>query len=114
MKKGVRAVSKAVAIVLAVVMLVAGIGIGIVVAPYAAGAGVGAPGGLSGEIPIGALLPLSGPLAAFGANDKVAIEIAVGEVNELLESVGANWKLKLYVEDTETNPSVALEKLTSL
>ena len=114
MKKGVRAVSKAVAIALAVVMLVAGIGIGIVVAPYAAGAGVGAPGGLSGEIPIGALLPLSGPLAAFGANDKVAIEIAVGEVNELLESVGANWKLKLYVEDTETNPSVALEKLTSL
>lgn len=70
--------------------------------------------GLSGEIPIGALLPLSGPLAAFGANDKVAVEIAVQEVNEFLERAGAGWKLKIYIEDTETNPSVALEKLTSL
>ena len=74
----------------------------------------GAAGGLSGEIPIGALLPLSGPLGAFGSNDKMAVEIAVAEVNEFLESIGAGWKLKLYVEDTETKPSVALEKLMSL
>jgi len=71
-------------------------------------------GGLSGEIPIGALLPLSGPLGAFGQNDKIAVETAVREVNEFLEKIGANWRLRLYVEDTETNPSVALEKLTSL
>mgnify|MGYP000047006680 FL=1 len=111
----IRGVSKVIAIVLAIVMLVAGIGIGLVASPYLAGAGISpAAGGLSGEIPIGALLPLSGPLAAFGENDKTAIEIAVQEVNQFLEKIGANWRLKLYVEDTETNPSVALEKLTSL
>jgi len=74
----------------------------------------GAAGGLSGEVPIGALLPLSGPLAAFGANDKIAMETAVQEVNAFLEKIGAGWRFKLYVEDTETKPSVALEKLQSL
>ena len=43
MKKGVRAVSKAVAIALAVVMLVAGIGIGIVVATTRLGPGLEPP-----------------------------------------------------------------------
>ena len=111
----IRGVSKVVATVLAIVMLVAGIGIGLIIAPYFAGAGVGAAaGGLSGEVPIGALLPLTGALAAFGENDKIAIEAAVQDVNQFLEKVGASWRLKLYVEDTETNPSVALEKLTTL
>ncbi|MEM3907622.1 MAG: ABC transporter substrate-binding protein [Nitrososphaerota archaeon] len=76
---------------------------------------VGAPaGGLSGEVPIGALLPLSGPLAAFGENDKISIQTAVDEVNDFLAKSGANWRLRLYVEDTETKPEVALEKLMSL
>ena len=73
----------------------------------------GAPG-LTGEIPIGALLPLSGVLATFGENNKVMAEIAVEEVNEFLEKSGAGWRLKLLVEDTETKPDVALEKLMSL
>jgi branched-chain amino acid transport system substrate-binding protein len=63
---------------------------------------------------VGALLPLSGPLGQFGENDKVAVELAVAEVNEFLEKIGAGWRLKLYVEDTETKPEVALEKLMSL
>jgi len=71
-------------------------------------------GGLTGEIPIGALLPLTGVLASFGQNNKVAAEIAVEEVNDFLEKIGAGWRLKLYVEDTETKPSVALEKLMAL
>ena len=71
-------------------------------------------GGLTGEIPIGALLPLTGVLASFGQNNKVAAEIAVEEVNEFLEKIGAGWRLKLYIEDTETKPSVALEKLMAL
>jgi len=53
-----------------------------------------AAGGLSGEVPIGALLPLSGPLGQFGENDKVAVEFAVAEVNEFLEKIGAGWRLK--------------------
>ena len=71
-------------------------------------------GGLTGEIPIGALFPLSGVLGTFGQNNKVAAEIAVEEVNEFLAKSGAGWRFKLYVEDTETKPSVALEKLMSL
>jgi len=71
-------------------------------------------GGLTGEIPIGAIIPLTGVLASFGQNNKVAAEIAVEEVNEYLEKIGAGWRLKLYVEDTETKPSVALEKLMAL
>ncbi|RLI21318.1 ABC transporter substrate-binding protein [Candidatus Bathyarchaeota archaeon] len=71
-------------------------------------------GGLTGEIPIGAIIPLTGVLASFGQNNKVAAEIAVEEVNEFLEEIGAGWRLKLYVEDTETKPSVALEKLMAL
>ncbi|MEM4497922.1 MAG: ABC transporter substrate-binding protein, partial [Nitrososphaerota archaeon] len=118
----------------AVVMLIIGIGVGVLVTPYVSPppaptvttvtvtrtatitttVSAAAAGGLSGEIPIGALLPLSGPLGQFGENDKVAVELAVAEVNTFLEKVGAGWRLKLYVEDTETKPEVALEKLMSL
>ncbi|OYT68067.1 MAG: hypothetical protein B6U65_00505, partial [Candidatus Wolframiiraptor sp. EX4484-121] len=129
-------VSTTVAIAAVVVAILVGIGIGIAAAPsivapamvtttvsvektatvtstvektVTAGAG-----GLTGEIPIGALLPLTGVLASFGQNNKVAAEIAVEEVNDFLEKMGAGWRLKLYVEDTETKPSVALEKLMAL
>jgi len=66
------------------------------------------------EIPIGALLPLSGTLSGVAENNKVAMEIAVEEVNKYLAEMGAPWKLKLYVEDTELNPTVTLEKLQTL
>ncbi|HDD40228.1 MAG TPA: ABC transporter substrate-binding protein [Nitrososphaeria archaeon] len=75
---------------------------------------VGGGGELKGEIPIGALLPLTGDLATYGQRNKLAIEIAINEINSLLERVGADWRLKLIVEDTELNPQVALEKLMSL
>lgn len=109
-----RAVGRAIAVVLAVVMLIIGIGVGMVVAPYTTPIAAPAARGLSGEVPIGALLPLSGPLGQFGENDKVAVELAVAEVNDFLGKIGASWRLKLYVEDTETKPEVALEKLMSL
>ena len=69
---------------------------------------------LSGEIKIGALLPLSGTLATFGERNKAGIQLAVEEVNKYLEKLGVNWRLKLYVEDTELKPAVTLEKLQSL
>jgi branched-chain amino acid transport system substrate-binding protein len=109
-----RAVGRAIAVVLAIVMLIIGIGVGMVVAPYTTPIAAPAARGLSGEVPIGALLPLSGPLGQFGENDKVAVELAVVEVNDFLGKIGASWRLKLYVEDTETKPEVALEKLMSL
>ncbi|MEM1655391.1 MAG: ABC transporter substrate-binding protein [Nitrososphaerota archaeon] len=117
-----RGVSRAIAVVLAVVMLIIGIGVGVLVTPYVSPppatitttVPAAAAGGLSGEIPIGALLPLSGPLGKFGENNKVAVELAVADVNSFLEKIGAGWRLRVYIEDTETKPEVALEKLISL
>lgn len=108
-----KGVSKVVAVVLAIVMLAVGVGIGLLITPYVAEPRVVAEG-LSGEIPIGALLPLSGPLGKFGENDKVAVQLAEKDVNSFLERVGAKWRIKVYIENTETRPEVALEKLMSL
>ena len=107
-------VSTAVAIAAVVVAMLVGVGIGVAAAPAIIKAPTAGAGGLTGEIPIGALIPLTGDLASFGQNNKVAAEIAVEEVNDFLEKIGAGWRLKLYVEDTETKPSVALEKLMAL
>lgn len=113
MKKGI---TKAIAIVVAIITLLIGVGIGYVVASYVAPPTVPtAPQvGLSGEVPIGVLLPLSGPLATLGEPNRPAVLIAADEINKLLEKSGANWRIRLYIEDTETKPEIALEKLMSL
>jgi len=67
-----------------------------------------------GLFKIGALLPLTGDLATFGENEMVAAEFVVGEVNEFLVKAGAGWTLELVVEDTKTDPDLALEKVESL
>jgi len=107
-------VSTTVAVAAVVVAILVGVGIGVAAAPAIIKAPTAGAGGLTGDIPIGALLPLTGDLASFGQNNKVAAEIAVEEVNDFLEKMGAGWRLKLYIEDTETKPSVALEKLMAL
>ena len=71
-------------------------------------------GGLSGEITLGALLPLSGSLASYGENSKAAIEIAIQEINSWLEKAGSPVRFTVLIEDTETKPDVALTKLQSL
>lgn len=72
------------------------------------------PVGLTGEIKIGSILPLTGALASYGENSKVAQLIGEKEVNEFLKRAGAPITIKLVIEDTETKPDVALEKLKSL
>ncbi|MCZ7355763.1 MAG: penicillin-binding protein activator [Candidatus Methanoperedens sp.] len=62
----------------------------------------------SNEIVIGALLPLTGELSFSGRAAKAALELAA-------EDIEANgMKVRLVIEDTESNPSVALEKLQKL
>jgi branched-chain amino acid transport system substrate-binding protein len=95
------------------VALIIGVGIGIGAAPYLAPS-LAPKAGLTGEVTIGALLPLTGDLGTFGENDKLSAEIATAEVNQFLQSIGAPWTLKVLVEDTGTNPTMALEKLTSM
>ncbi|HID40964.1 MAG TPA: amino acid ABC transporter substrate-binding protein, partial [Pyrodictium sp.] len=73
-----------------------------------------AAGGLSGEVQIGALLPLTGDLASYGENSKVALELAERDINAFLEKAGAPFRIKIVVEDTETKPEVALQKIQAL
>ncbi|MEM0269091.1 MAG: hypothetical protein QXI51_07035, partial [Candidatus Korarchaeum sp.] len=47
--------------------------------------------GLSGEVYVGALLPLTGPLGSFAENDMVVLKLAESDVNAWLEQVGAKW-----------------------
>lgn len=69
--------------------------------------------GLTGEIKLGFLASMTGVLATFGENEKVAAEFAAEQVNEMLSSMGAEWTLKIEVEDTQTKPDIALEKTES-
>ncbi|MDH5769958.1 MAG: ABC transporter substrate-binding protein [Candidatus Bathyarchaeota archaeon] len=70
--------------------------------------------GLQGQVKIGGLLPLSGPLGTYGEDIKAAIEVAQEDVNAYLSTAGAEWTVVVEYEDTQTVPEVALEKFESL
>lgn len=74
----------------------------------------GAAAGLQGEVPIGALLTLTGVLSSYGENSKVALELAEEEINAWLEARGEAWRVKIYIEDTATDPKTALDKIMTL
>jgi len=69
--------------------------------------------GLQGEVKIGALMSMSGRLATFGENELLAAEFAAEHVNEVLAAAGADWTIKIEVEDTQTDPAICLEKVES-
>jgi branched-chain amino acid transport system substrate-binding protein len=69
---------------------------------------------LTGEIPIGAILALTGDLGSYGTRERVAIEIAQDDINAYLKAVGANFTIRVLAEDTETKPDVCLTKVQSL
>jgi len=72
------------------------------------------PTGLQGEVKIGWIDALSGS-GAFWAEELLACgQVAVEEVNEYLNKTGAGWWIKLYKEDSQLKPEVALDKLKSL
>ncbi|WP_316505325.1 ABC transporter substrate-binding protein [Nitrosopumilus sp.] len=70
--------------------------------------------GLSGEVTIGLILPLTGDLATHGIENHEGSKFGVEEFNKHLESIGASWHLKMISEDSATNPVIALEKLSAL
>jgi len=73
-----------------------------------------APVGLTGEVRIGALIPLTGVLSTFGTQYKVVIELAEKEINEYLAALGRAWRIKFLIEDTATDPKTHLDKLMAL
>jgi len=66
------------------------------------------------EVVFGALLALTGSASSMGESSEAALELAVEGVNEYLLSIGSKTRISVIVEDTKTDPAVALEKLQSL
>jgi len=73
-----------------------------------------AQGELSGTIKIGALLPLTGDLASYGASSKAAILLGQNDVNKWLKDHGYNFQINIIIEDTGTQPTQAVAKLNAL
>ena len=65
-------------------------------------------------VDVGVLLPATGDLASHGNENKLALDLAVVDFNEYLEENGADWRMNLVVEDTQSDPIIALEKVQSL
>jgi branched-chain amino acid transport system substrate-binding protein len=70
--------------------------------------------GLSGEVTIGLILPLTGDLATHGEENWEGSKLGVVDFNKHLEEIDAPWHLKMVSEDSATSPVIALEKLTAL
>jgi len=73
-----------------------------------------APAGLPSTIEIGALLPLTGRLATVGEDIRAGLEVAQEDINAYLKQAGLPVSFKIVVEDTQTSPDVALQKIQAL
>ena len=69
---------------------------------------------LSGDIRIGAIVPISGDLATYGVQHNLAQQIAIDDFNAYLAEKDAGWSFLLVSEDSQTLPTVAFEKIQSL
>lgn len=65
-------------------------------------------------VTVGVMLPATGDLASHGQDNRIATELALVDFNAYLDEKGADWEMDLVVEDTQTDPVVALEKIQSL
>ena len=65
-------------------------------------------------VSIGVVLPATGDLSSHGQDNNIAVQLAADDLNEHLDSVGAGWNVNLVVEDSQTDPVIALEKIQSL
>ena len=67
-----------------------------------------------GPVRIGGLFPLTGLLDSAGAEGRAAVELGIRDFNAYLAGSGAGWHLEIIVEDTATDPAVALGKIQKL
>jgi branched-chain amino acid transport system substrate-binding protein len=65
-------------------------------------------------VTIGALLPITGVSSSLGESEEAALKIAARDINEYLFKTHSSIGIELVIEDTQTNPSVSLEKLKHL
>ncbi len=71
-------------------------------------------GNLDGTVQIGALVPVSGDASAHGTEIKITLDLAESDFNDYLAENGVNWRLDIVVEDTASNPVIALDKVSGL
>ncbi len=69
---------------------------------------------LSGEVNIGLLQPISGGVSNHGEENREAAKLAIIDFNQYLADKGADWSLVMIIEDSQTQPAVALEKVQAL
>ncbi|HEY6885776.1 MAG TPA: penicillin-binding protein activator [Nitrososphaeraceae archaeon] len=62
----------------------------------------------------GALLPLTGTSSQLGESQKAALEIGVKDINDYFSNTHSKTRIGLIIEDTQTDPTVSLEKLKQL
>ena len=70
--------------------------------------------GLEGTVQIGALIPVTGDGSGHGEDIRITVEIAEADFNSYLEANGIGWIFDVVIEDTATNPVIALDKIASL
>jgi ABC-type branched-subunit amino acid transport system substrate-binding protein len=63
---------------------------------------------------IGALLPITGVSSSLGESEGAALKIATKDINEYLFKTHSSNSIELIIEDSQSNPSVSLEKLKQL
>lgn len=66
------------------------------------------------EVTIGVLLPLTGSLSADGTSQRVAIEMALADVNAKFLNEGKEFRVKAEIKDDESSPSRALVAIQEL
>ena len=69
---------------------------------------------LEGTVQIGALVPITGDGSVHGQDIRLTLELAESEINQYLQEQGAKWELDIMMEDSASNPVIALEKLTAI
>jgi branched-chain amino acid transport system substrate-binding protein len=68
----------------------------------------------SHELVVGALLSITGPWSTLGQTSRAVLTIAEKDINAQLTRQGSPTRVRVTVEDTQTDPTVALAKLKSL
>jgi branched-chain amino acid transport system substrate-binding protein len=65
-------------------------------------------------VTIGALIPITGVSSSLGESEGAAVKIATKDINEYLFKTHSSIGIGLAIEDTQSNPSVSLERLKQL
>jgi branched-chain amino acid transport system substrate-binding protein len=68
----------------------------------------------AGNLTVGALLPVTGSLAAQGQSSRAALELAVSDINAYFSENGSPDRVTLQIEDTASLPGTALARLKAL